>query len=214
MNIIGNYLRVKCGCGSVVKLQEDLVNRNKLFNEDFEVKTIKQKVYEEKESDDSNENKIESKKVAVEVEKTVVKVKDTVEFAAKIMAARGLLPEESVVQIGIDDGQGGIKVMLTIKEKEEAKNNAKKLRYSEGFGGKNFKNSGVKKLLVLLVCHTVERHDNLTTLLSEINLEGLEFAFSMDLKMVLILCGKQAASCKHPCPYCTSSSPWKEKGGG
>ena len=34
----------------------------------------------------------------------------------------------------------------------------------------------------------------------------------MDLKMVLILCGKQAASCKHPCPYCTSSSPWKEKG--
>ena len=58
MNIIGNYLRVKCGRGSVVKLQEDLVNRNKLFNEDFEVKIIKQKVYEEKESDDSNENKI------------------------------------------------------------------------------------------------------------------------------------------------------------
>ena len=210
MNIIGNYLRVKCGRGSVVKLQEDLVNRNKLFNEDFEVKIIKQKVYEEKESDDSNENKIKSKKVAVEVEKTVVKVKDTVEFAAKIMAARGLLPEESVVQIGINDGQGAIKIMLTIKEKEEVKNTAKKLRYSEGFGGKNFKNSGVKKLLVLLVCHTVERHDNLTTLLREINLEGLEFAFSMDLKMVLILCGKQAASCKHPCPYCTSSNPWKE----
>ena len=46
--------------------------------------------------------------------------------------------------------------MLTVKEKEEVKNNAMKLRYSEGFGGKNLKDSGVKKLLVLLVCHTVE----------------------------------------------------------
>ena len=49
-----------------------------------------------------------SKKVTSEVEKTVVKVKDTVEFAATIMAARGLLAEGSVVPIGIDDGQGAI----------------------------------------------------------------------------------------------------------
>ena len=105
-----------------------------------------------------------------------------------------------MVQVGIDDGQGAIKIMRTVKSREEQANQ-KKVKYSDEFGGREFKNSGVKKLMILLACHTVERHDNLTALLSEINLEGLEFGYSMDLKMVLILCGKQCAACKHPCPY-------------
>ena len=31
-------------------------------------------------------------------------------------------PEDNVVQVGIDDGQGSIKTMLTVKSKEEQAN--------------------------------------------------------------------------------------------
>ena len=41
-----------------------------------------------------------------------------IESFPKVMDARGLCPENSTKQIGIDDGQGMIKVMETVKEKD------------------------------------------------------------------------------------------------
>ena len=86
-----------------------------------------------------------------------------------------------------------------------------KSKYKEGYCPGDFKFSGVKKLIVLFVSPTCERHDNLTTILEELGLEAVDFAFSADLKMVLILCGKQAASSKHCCPFCSGSAPWTGK---
>ena len=39
-------------------------------------------------------------------------------------------------------------------------------------------------------------------------MDAVDFGFCCDLKMVLLLLGKQAASSKHCCPYCNGSSPW------
>ena len=39
------------------------------------------------------------------------------------------------------------------------------------------------------------------------NISVLDFAFSTDIKMMLILVGKMSASCSHACPFCTGSKP-------
>ena len=99
--------------------------------------------------------------------------------------------------------------MLSIKEKLPLEESSKKrTKYEEGFAPKEFKLSGVKKLLLILVSPTTERHDNMSALLQELGIEAIEFGFSCDLKMVLLLLGKQCASSKFCCPFCTDCSPW------
>ena len=210
MNVIANFLRVGCGRSSVVKLQEEMTERNRKLTDMFEAKMLKQKKYVvDEEEEKENKPKKKKKKKVVDVVKPAVIAKNVEDLAALVMAERGLKPETSVIQIGIDDGQGLLKVMMTVKEKERpevVKN--KKVKYREGFGAGDFKLSGVKKLIILFASPTCERYDNLSTILQELCLDALEFGFSCDLKMVLMLCGKQCASSKHCCPYCTGSSPW------
>ena len=42
----------------------------------------------------------------------------------------------------------------------------------------------------------------------ELGIGAIDFGFCCDLKMVIVLLGKQCASSKHCCPFCTGSSPW------
>ena len=55
---------------------------------------------------------------------------------------------------------------------------------------------------------TIENHQNMSTLLENLGLEAIEFGYSVDLKMMLILCGKQNASCKKLCAWCDGLAPW------
>ena len=101
--------------------------------------------------------------------------------------------------------------MLSVKAKntEEEEVKTKKAKYKEGFAPKDFKHSGVKKLILLLVSPTTERHDNMAELLRLLNVDAIDFGYCCDLKMVLMLLGKQCASSKHCCPFCTGCSPWQ-----
>ena len=105
-----------------------------------------------------------------------------------------------------------MKVMMTIKEIEEegADRKEKKRRssYAEGFSPVDFKDAGVKKLMLLALTPISERHDNIATVLETLNIQGLEYGVSCDIKMVLMLLGKQGASAKHACPFCTACDPW------
>lgn len=213
MNIVANFLRGECGRASVVKIQEEMMERNKKLSRHFESKILKQKKYVTEDGDNENaDSKKKKKKVAVEVEKPVVVVKSVEDFATHVMLERNLSPENCEIQIGIDDGQQLLKIMMTIKEKDKPEIENKKTRYVEGFRPQDFKLSGVKKLFILFASPTCERHDNLETILQDLDLQALEFGFSCDLKLVLILCGKQCASSKHCCPFCTGSAPWVAKG--
>ena len=125
------------------------------------------------------------------------------------MKERGMEPDKTIAQLGIDDGQGLLKIMLSIKHVDETSGDmGKKPKYSEGFGPKDFKMSGAKKLILVLVAPATERYDNLCALLALLNLEAIEVGYCCDLKMVLIYLGKQAASSKFCCPFCTGCSPW------
>ena len=120
-----------------------------------------------------------------------------------------LSPEDSSAQVGIDVGQGLIKFMLTVKRKEkDNKQKGKNMKYNEGFQFNQFKLSGVKKLLVLLVSPTIETYENIAGLMGELGLDAVDFGYSCDLKMILLLCGKQSASSKYCCPFCTNCAPW------
>ena len=105
--------------------------------------------------------------------------------------------------------------MMSIKEIEEVEGAAadrkeKKRRssYAEGFAPLDFKDSGVKKLMLLALTPISERHDNIATILQALNIQGVEYGMSCDIKMVLMLLGKQSASSRHGCPFCTACDPW------
>ena len=100
---------------------------------------------------------------------------------------------------------------MSVKEKnpEEEIKKPKKTKYEAGFAPQDFKYSGVKKLILILVSPTSERHDNMAALLKLMNIEAIDFGLCCDLKMVLVLLGKQCASSKFCCPFCTGCSPWQ-----
>ena len=99
--------------------------------------------------------------------------------------------------------------MMTVKEKDPTgEPDRKRTKYEEGYAAQDFKLSSVKKLFILAVTKTVENHHNLGVILQQLGLEAIEFGYSTDLKMVAIICGKQNASSKHPCPWCDGSAPW------
>ena len=83
-----------------------------------------------------------------------------------IIAERGLDPERTIVQIGLDDGQGLIKVMMTIKTLEDDQHlvpmdKKRRSSYSD-YAPLKFKDSGVQKLMLLAVAPVCEKYENLT----------------------------------------------------
>ena len=121
MNIVGNFLRAECGRASVVKLQLNMLERNKKLSRHFEGKMLNQKKYitDPSDSKENEEDSKKKKKILVEVMKPAVMVKSVEDLASHVMIERNLSPEDSEIQIGIDDGQNLLKIMMTIKEKEK-----------------------------------------------------------------------------------------------
>ena len=205
--VVDNFLRVHCGRSSVSNHEQYMKERNTKLADLFDHTHIALTEYVTEEKDTEGEKK-QKKKTTSDVQKPVVYVKDVEEFASLVMRERNLQPADSLVQIGIDDGQGQVKIMMSIKPKTEEPVSKKKCRYADGFAPQDFKLSGVKKLLLLLMSPTCERHDNISKLLELVGIEAIQFGFSCDIKMLLILLGKQGASSTHCCPFCVGSSPW------
>lgn len=106
---------------------------------------------------------------------------------------------------------------MTLKQldddcQETRKEKKRRSSYAEGFAPLDFKDAGVKKLMLLGLTPISERHDNIAAILDCLGIKGLEYGVSCDLKMVLMLLGKQGASSRHSCPFCTSSDPWLAEG--
>ena len=201
MLILANFLRVYAGKVSVeAHTQEFLTERNNIFRTFFDHKMVTMSEYFTPEG----AAKGVRQKRETEVEG----------FAMEIMLGRELDPSDTIPQLGLDDGQGYLKFLLTLKSRSEANNlpadqKQKKRRslYKEGFSPKDYKLSGVKKILVLAMSPTIETHENVEAILLLLNISVLDFAFSADIKMQLILVGKMSASCSHACPYCNGSKP-------
>lgn len=67
--------------------------------------------------------------------------------------------------------------------------------------------SGINKLLIIaLAPEAIESYQNLSTLFSLINLNGLcgivDYCIASDLKCLMVMLGLQTCSATHPCPWC------------
>ena len=113
------FLRIHYGRGSVVNLESQLYKRNHLLEAHFTSRMIPQKKTFTDETSDENRKKVTA---AIDVEKPAVFSTDVEGLAALIMDHRGLSPETSVIQLGVDLGEDLLKIMMTVKDKNEKTN--------------------------------------------------------------------------------------------
>ena len=114
----------------------------------FDVRIVELTEYVTVDEDKENAKK---KKDTKQVKTPVVFVNNPERLVDIIMTERGLDPRNTVSQVGIDDGQGLLKIMLSIKSSvPDPEPPQKKMKYEDGFAPKDFLDSGVKKLITLL----------------------------------------------------------------
>ena len=91
-----------------------------------------------------------------------------------------------------------------------AVNPQKRAWHQDGVSGRQFKLSSVQKLMVVAAApDTEESWENIETLLSELDIASLSACpFAVDMKVQLILLGKQTGASKHNCPYGHGSAPY------
>ena len=85
------------------------------------------------------ENEVDEKgkktRTVVSTMKPAVFTSDVLDLTSKVMMERGLSPEQCCIQVGVEDGQNMVKVMMTIKPKDECQPEVKgaKSKYKEGY---------------------------------------------------------------------------------
>jgi hypothetical protein len=146
----------------------------------------------------------------VEKDTPIVYCNDIEELVAMVLHHRSQETNDVDIKLGVDGGQGFLKVTLSITLKPELKNNKipEKLSKSDGYACKDFKDSSVHKTIILAILPSLnEKYHNLRLILDKLNISSLDYTVSEDLKILLQMVGKQTATSKHPCPYCMTSSP-------
>ncbi|XP_055542772.1 uncharacterized protein LOC129728360 [Wyeomyia smithii] len=96
------------------------------------------------------------------------------------------------IKIGIDGGQGSLKICLNVEESSDERN--------------VINDSGVRRSLILALAPNVsENYCNVSKIWNLLKLQTLEAFVTGDLKIINILAGVMANSSTYPCAYCTSS---------
>ena len=141
----------------------------------------------------------------IDIIRPAVICSDPDQFVQFVLKERGMNPNTSVVLTGMDDGQGFCKIAAVFLDTEDNLGTTGRAKYSEGVAPKNFKNSSVKKLMILAVVPKVsENHPNLQAISNELNMQAVEFSVSADVKMLNCLAGKASGQPKFGCPFCNT----------
>ena len=208
---IAGAMRVVNGRNSVEpNIQSKLVERNHRYDDLFEIKTLemKQKVKKGEE----NNNKDLDQSGCRTVFRTGVVCSDPDRLVQTKIAEEGLNVHKALVKVGLDGGQGMLKVAATVEEfDKENFEPDKKFSYKNGPVFKQFKDGSVKKLVPLAVFPNVsETYYNVKIILDQMDVEEIEYTVSADIKMLLMLIGKPEGKPKFNCPFCDGSAPFIE----
>ena len=219
---VASFIRVKAGRDAVQpNLKKALTDRNHELKDMFYKKEMVMKLKPKKKKDkqvetDSEEDESVEDALDGSGYKNVLRpgifVKDVDEFTQFLVDERSLDPHDHIVQFGFDDGQGILKIMEIVKSNEVYKEQeTTRSKYADGVCPKTSKLSSVKKMFVVgLIPDVQEIYPNVKAMLDELDLQGIEFGFSADIKIYLCIIGKQVASCTHPCVYCEGKAPWEK----
>ena len=117
-------------------------------------------------------------------------------------------PDENLLlKIGLDEDGGFLKVCLSLVLLDDSEQSSMKRRRSLSESPCTpFKDSGVKRLLLLAVVPSVqENYENLLKLLINLGLHTFEELYiASDLKLTNFLLGIMAHGATHPCAWCDS----------
>ena len=127
-----------------------------------------------------------------------------------LMELRDINPGQEEVLFGFDDGAGSLKLMMLIlRLLDHDEPQKKRGKYSDGVFAQSFKNTGVQKLILLAdVPDCQEHYENVKQILDEVNISGVDFSECTDIKMMLILLGKQGGSATHNCIFGDGKAPY------
>ena len=115
------------------------------------------------------------------------------------------------IKIGIDGGGSFLKVCINIEKFDESSKDDKqnkKWSYAAGACSKDFKDSGVRKLMIIgIIEDAQESYDNLKVILDLIDFEALENdccynSYAFDMKVANVFLGLGTATSTYPCPWC------------
>lgn len=150
----------------------------------------------------------EDKKQPKIILKPVVYCNNVPKLVEFICNERKIGEKDFFLKIGIDGGGGFLKITLSMVENE--------INGRCKAGEKNFKSTGVKKLLLLAVIPGIpEKYSNISQIwITLLELNKLEAVVSGDLKIINLLLGIMGHSSSYPCPYCfTPRNCLSEKAG-
>ena len=144
----------------------------------------------------------------IRVTRSVSYCKDLLGLLQYLVKERGFESEEELrKKIGVDAGGGFLKVCLNLEEENSShsENIAVKKRssYSDGAFSSHFKDSGVKKLLILAITEDVfENYNNLELILNLVGIPDFDCVHAMDMKAANSFLGVGSASSTYPCSWC------------
>ena len=112
---------------------------------------------------------------------------------------RGLNADDVDVHLGFDGGQGSLKLVLSLTEKEANLSSGRSkysqvlteasifpfiFKVSQGVSHKEAKTSSVKKVLILAVVPDVaESHHNVRSILQQVDFGTIQYIYAVDVKM-------------------------------
>lgn len=140
-----------------------------------------------------------------DVSQTTVYCKNVEGLIQFVKDKRGV--SDAHLKLGLDGGGGFLKLCLSIQSEDQPESaDRKRQKFEDGVAAKRFKDSGVKKLIILaLVQSCQENYENVNLLFSAVNISNLGATFAVDLKMANILAGIMSHSSMYPCTWCDAA---------
>ncbi|CAH1099096.1 unnamed protein product [Psylliodes chrysocephalus] len=118
---------------------------------------------------------------------------------------------EILLKFGIDGGSGFLKICLSMQSLAEPNHTTSSF---SKYICKNFKDSGVKKLIVIAIAsNTQENYSNIAKLWSLLKINEFTGVIATDLKLANILLGIMTHASSNPCTWCYAQKGHLDKPG-
>jgi hypothetical protein len=172
------------------KLRQALVAKGKALN-DFFVSEIIPQIHKDAKTG-----------LVTTVQKVAIVCNDVNGLVDYLIEKREVGPKR-LVRIGADGGGGFLKICLNLIDMTPPKSPTAS---PEAKKQSVFKDSGVKKLIVLAIMQdTQERYENIKEILGVLHLKDIDFSVAADMKLINIVIGIQSYGSTYPCAWCEST---------
>ena len=131
--------------------------------------------------------------------KTLVYCNDVSQLVIRLLEHRELDQSTADIKLGLDGGQGSLKVTLSIMDKDERIKTGRQT-YAEGVGVKENTSGSTNKLMVLALLHDgPETYETVKILMEKLDFDSVPASITSDIKMLLLLIGKCGGNLTHGC---------------